>query len=217
MAKDLFVIGGGSLAQEVIDISKEIGFYVQKVYVESYYIGQSELLNPLNDIFHIPVSSSVFVAVGSNYDRFRLVKILNAKRKDLVFPSLIHPSAQIAEKVTLGEGCLILRNAVIATNASLGNFVLVNNLSLIDHNAEVGDFVSVGPHSTLLGHSKVGILSFVGANSCILQRKSIGEKSALGAMSFLNEDLPSGELWVGSPAQKIRSYDFRSNIYQSKT
>ena len=191
MTEDLFVVGGGSLAQEVIDLSKKLGFSVQKLYVENNYFNSSEVLNPLNDIFHIPVSSSVFVAVGSNYDRYRLVNILNLERRDLVFPSLVHPSALIAENATLGEGCLILRNAVIATGASLGNFVLVNNLSLIDHNAQVNDFASVGPHSTVLGHSKVGIFSFVGANSCILQKTSIGEKSALGAMSFLNEDLPN--------------------------
>jgi len=44
----------------------------------------------------------------------------------------------------------------------------------------------------------------VGANSVILPGITIGENATIGANSLVNKNIPSNEIWAGSPAQKIK-------------
>lgn len=46
--------------------------------------------------------------------------------------------------------------------------------------------------------------SIVGANSVILPCVEIGEGAAIGALSLVTENVPSFEIWAGTPAKKIK-------------
>lgn len=44
----------------------------------------------------------------------------------------------------------------------------------------------------------------IGAGSTILPGLTIGEGAMIGAGSVVTKDVPSGELWVGNPARRLR-------------
>jgi acetyltransferase EpsM len=207
------VIGYGALSQEVYDVTKELDWKVSDYYVEDKYFNPSTTVKVLDQVFNLPTSSSVFVAIGRNFERFRISQEIMAKRPDLLFPPLIHPSTQIASSATIGQGSLVLRNSTISSNARIQDFVLVNNNALVEHDSKVLEYSSVGPKASLLGSTTLGKFSFIGAHSCVLQTRTVGEGSALGAMSLLTSDLPSEQLWIGIPARFERVFDYREDIY----
>lgn len=92
----------------------------------------------------------IIIAVGNNKVRMQLSLLIKHR-----FQNFIHPSAQVAQSVTLGKGSVVLQNAVIQANSIIGNHVIVNIGSMIDHDNVIGDFVHIAP------------LSYVGSNSVI--------------------------------------------------
>lgn len=44
----------------------------------------------------------------------------------------------------------------------------------------------------------------IGANSVILGGVTVGRRATVAALSFVNQNIPAGELWGGIPARKIR-------------
>lgn len=71
----------------------------------------------------------------------------------------------------------------------------------------------ISPNCTFVSYS--GILekkgkivlekgSCVGSNSVVLPGVTIGKNSVVGALSLVNKDIPSGEIWVGSPIRFLR-------------
>lgn len=46
---------------------------------------------------------------------------------------------------------------------------------------------------------------FIGANSIILKGVTIGDNAVIGAGSVVSKDVPTGEIWAGNPAKKIRA------------
>jgi sugar O-acyltransferase (sialic acid O-acetyltransferase NeuD family) len=213
MRHELSVVGSGSLSQEVNELARELDFEVLNFYVEEAFRRNPNSERSLGELISLPEQSAIVVAIGQNYQRFRIVEILKSIRPDFRFPTLVHPSSQVAMTAKIGQGCLILRNATISANARINDFVLINNTVIVEHEAETDEYSSLGPRSSMLGRATLGKFSFLGAHSCVLQDRTIGEQSMLGAMSLLTKDLPSNELWFGIPAKFHRQFDFEEDVY----
>jgi len=44
----------------------------------------------------------------------------------------------------------------------------------------------------------------IGANSVVFPNVKIGRNAVIGANSLVNCDIPAEEVWIGSPAKKLR-------------
>ena len=55
-----------------------------------------------------------------------------------------------------------------------------------------------------IGRVRIGKNALVGAFSTIRSGITIGENSVVAMHSFVNKDVPPGEIWGGVPAKKIR-------------
>ncbi len=110
----------------------------------------------------------LIIAIGNNVTRKQIV----AKIKHPM-PILVHPSAQLAADVVLGEGTIILANAVIQAGAKIGRHCLVNANVVIDHDAEVGDFVNIYPNVYIGGAAKVNELKNIDPGTIIARMQEV--------------------------------------------
>ena len=100
-------------------------------------------------------------------------------------------------------------------NFSLGNKVEIGSFTVIDakHGIEIQDNVKIGWNCTIMSNSTIdarkGKITLeegckIGANSVIFPNITIRKNAIIGANSLVNCDIPENEVWVGSPAKKLR-------------
>jgi len=100
-------------------------------------------------------------------------------------------------------------------NFSLGDKVEIGSFTIIDakEGVSIEDDVKIGWNCSIFSYSSIDnkkgkiILKKgckVGANSVIMPGVTIGENATVGANSLVNKDIPSNEVWVGTPAKKTK-------------
>ena len=146
--------------------------------------------------------SAVAIGGASGKDRVLLLKEL--KGLNLLPINLVHPSAEIASGLSLGEGCQILIGSKVAVNVRIGDGCIINSGAIVDHDCILGSGVHIGPGATVAGEVLIGENTFIGAGATILPKLEIGENVIVGAGSVVTRNLCAGEIVAGVPARKIK-------------
>ena len=100
-------------------------------------------------------------------------------------------------------------------NFTLGDKVEIGSFSVIDakYGVEIQDIVKIGWNCTIMSNSSIDgkkgkvVLEKncnIGANSVVFPNVKIGRNAVIGANSLVNCDIPAEEVWIGSPAKKLR-------------
>ena len=98
------------------------------------------------------------------------------------------------------------KNLTLGKNFDIGEFTYINS----EFGVEIQDDVQIGSHCSIYSHStidnKKGPILLkknckIGTHSTIMPNITIGENSIIGAYSFVNNDIPANEAWVGIPAK----------------
>jgi len=110
----------------------------------------------------------LIVAIGNNTFRKKVIEKVKH-----VMPVLVHPSAQLAADVLLGEGTIVFANAVIQAGAKIGRHCLVNANVVIDHEAEVGNFVNVYPNVYIGGAATISDLASIDPGTIISRMQKV--------------------------------------------
>ena len=79
----------------------------------------------------------------------------------------IHPTAEVEEGATVGEGTRIWRNVHIRAGASLGVDCVVGGGAYVDEGVEIGDRVKIENNAMLFAPARVGDGAFIGPGSCL--------------------------------------------------
>ena len=128
--------------------------------------------------------------------------------------AFIAPTAAVVGAVRIGAGSSIWYQVTIRGD---NNYVIIGTGTNIQDNScihissrefptIIGDYVSVG-HSALVHACKLGDHSFVGMGAIVMDGAVIESDAMLaaGAMLTQGKRIPSGELWAGRPAKKMRT------------
>lgn len=134
---------------------------------------------------------------------------INGKKPHIGKGTWISPSAEIIGDVRIGENCYIGFTAVI--RADFGRIV-IGSQSLIEeavviHCADqvtVGNRVIVG-HKVMLHDTTIHDNALIGMQSMICDFSKISEGSIVAEKSLVmkHQEIPSGKIYGGSPAQEI--------------
>jgi sugar O-acyltransferase (sialic acid O-acetyltransferase NeuD family) len=143
------------------------------------------------------------VAIGDNQKRYCIYKKLIERGGKPC--SVIHPSAIISQRATIGHGTVVMAGVVVNTGSQIGCNVILNTSCSVDHDSRVEDHVHLCPGVRLAGSVIVGGLSIIGTGSCVIPRVVIGGRVTVGAGSVVIRDIDDGCTAFGNPARIHRS------------
>jgi UDP-perosamine 4-acetyltransferase len=116
------------------------------------------------------------------------------------FPKLIHPSAQIANEISIGEGSQVHPNVVLRKGVSIGFGAVINTAAIIDHGSKIGDFTIINPRATICGSVEIEADCYVGVSSTIIERVKVGNGVFINAGSIVTRDIMADCAVRGNPA-----------------
>jgi len=97
-------------------------------------------------------------------------------------------------------------NLKTGKNFDIGTFTYLN----CKYGVEIQDNVEIGSHCSIYSNSTIdskkgGVIlkkgCKIGTHSTIMPNVTIGENSIIAAYSFVKDNVPKNELWVGIPAK----------------
>lgn len=121
------------------------------------------------------------------------------------FAQLIHPSAILAESVSLGEGAQVMAGAVLQTGVVVGDNALVNTRASVDHDCVIGRHVHVAPGVTLSGRVSIGDTSHIGTGASIIQGVTVGKDAVVAAGAVVVRSVSDDVMVRGVPARVVGS------------
>jgi len=210
--RKVVIVGSSGHAKVVIDIvRREERFEIVGLLDDARPPGAETLglavLGALHELpNHIENHSvyGVIIAIGDNFQRRRVVQRLSESCPNVVFPTLVHPAANVAPDVEVGEGTIIVAGATLNPGSKVGRFCILNTNCSLDHDSSLGDFASLAPHAATGGNCSIGPHSAVGIGATILNGIEVGEHTVVGAGALVLTPLPPGVVAYGSTARIIR-------------
>ena len=139
-------------------------------------------------------------AVGASKVREAIINRLKIINPEIRFATLIDPSVEMSDYVTVGEGTVICAHTIITVNISIGDHVIINLDCTIGHDAVLQDYATLYPSVNMSGNTVIGHGCELGTGMQIIQGKTIGDYSIIGAGSVVVVDIPENCTAVGVPA-----------------
>lgn len=216
--KDVIILGAGGHAKVIADIVKKnndnlLGFLDdneeiqnQIIYDNKKVIGKIDECINYDDVYFI-------IGIGSNKVR----KMLSEKY-NLNWYTAIHPSAIIADDVTIEEGTVIMPGAIINSGSKIGTHCIVNTKVSIDHDNIIEDFVHISPGATLAGTVHIKESTWICAGATIINNITIEKDNIIGAGAVVIRDiLDTNHTFVGVPAKKLYTEQIYGNASIKKS
>lgn len=208
----VLVLGGGGHAKVVLDCLKlnsnisvigiieiNINLINQTLYgipviaedaltFENFHPSQVKLVNGLGSVEHVKNRQATF---------------LKFKTAGYDFINVVHPTAYIANDVSLGEGVQIMAGSIIQAGSHLGDNVIVNTKASIDHDCCIESHVHVAPGVVCCGDVTIKMGSHVGSGAVIVQGVTIGQYCLIAAGAVTINSVNDGCRVAGVPAKNM--------------
>jgi sugar O-acyltransferase (sialic acid O-acetyltransferase NeuD family) len=207
------VFGSSGHAKAVIDVIEQQGRYEITGIFDSFrepgvavcgypVLGSEELFG---DHAGRTGCHAAIVAVGDNWQRSVFAERIGELYPWLEFASLVHPSAQISRRASLGRGSVAMAGSVVNADARVGEFCVLNTNCSLDHDARMEDFSSLAPGAVVGGNASIGCFSAISLNAGVLQERKVGRHVVVAAGAVVTRDVPDFTLVAGVPARRLRT------------
>lgn len=209
--KNIVIIGTGGLAREFLaqfsTLSEKInviGFSSTNALEHADFSLPGVLFGD-NILPETIGTREAVIAVGNPAVR----KSISNRLKSLgfIFPSFIHPSSIVSDRVFVGEGVVVSANCVVSPNVKLGDFSYLNFCCGVGHDATIGAYVQINPGSQLGGFCSVGEETLVGSGSTILHGVVVGAHATVGSGSVVFSTVKDGATVMGNPAKRMLAFE----------
>lgn len=200
----VLILGTGMFAEEVYAISREAGEFSIEGFVES--------INPencQNTIVNHPIlwveaitdkakTHKAICALGTTHRDSFINKVY---KLGFSFLKLAHPTAQLPNESSLGEGSILGAGVIIGAFSNIGSHVLVNRGCLIGHHTKISDFCTISPGANIAGSVIIGEKTYIGMGAIVLDHINIGKNCIVSAGAVVTRNLPDGVQAMGIPAK----------------
>jgi len=208
------IFGAGGFGREVkmmIDQINEtfpkwefVGYFDDGVAKGSLINGLPVLGNSLDLLSQSAILHVVF-AIGNPIIKKDVIEKVGVNT-NLIFPTLIHPSALIGKDwVSIGEGTIIAAGNIITTNIAIGKHVILNLSCTVGHDTKISDFCSIMPGVNISGEVLFEECVYVGTGAKIINQVTVGARTVIGAGAVVSKSYPSDLTLVGIPAKPLSS------------
>jgi sugar O-acyltransferase (sialic acid O-acetyltransferase NeuD family) len=199
------IIGAGGHGKVVLDAVLAAGGWIVAGIVDD----NAELTGAR--LFDFPIVGSVkelndvegyVVAIGNN--RIRKEKYdyyLQACYKPV---TVIHPTAIISPRASIGRGSAIFANVVVNPDAVVGDNTVLYTSCTIDHECNISQHSYISPGCNICGRVNIKTGAMIGAGAVILPGLSIGQWATVGAGAVVTANVPENTTVVGMPARNLQ-------------
>lgn len=206
MKNEVIIFGTGGHAKVVLDILLKAGEFTP--------VGFVSLDNTINIFLGLPHFhqdnfknlnfTKGIIAIGDNWTRVQVAKIISSLKPEFAFVKAIHPSSQIGTGVDIGDGVVVMAGSIINPDSKIGAHVIINTNASVDHDCVLHNFCSIAPGATLGGNVVIGEHSAISLGGKVIHGKKIGANSVVGAGSLVLKDVPENVVAYGTPCRVVR-------------
>ncbi|ELZ5940613.1 acetyltransferase [Providencia stuartii] len=207
--KDIYIIGSSGHASVVTELIEQLCNYKIVGFIDDYKSPGEKFLNyevlgNIEYLITIAKTKKIYVAIAIGDSNNR--ELITNKLKDLsvIYPVLIHPSAQISKRSKIAEGTIIFANSIVACNSIIGKHCLINHGCCIDHDSKIKDYVTLCPNVFIAGNVIIGYNTIIGLGTNIIEKIKIGKNVYIGAGSTVISNQRDNSVIFGCPAKYIR-------------
>lgn len=195
MGRRLIIIGAGGHGKVCADNAVKNG-YTDISFIDDNIIGSVmgfPIIGTCSEIMRLNDSQTDFViGLGNNATREFI-----AEKFSVNWATLIHPSAQIANGVSVGTGSVVMACAVVNSDAKIGKHCIINSNAIVEHDNIIEDYVHLSPGAKLSGTVIVGKRTWVGTGTSIINNISICPDVVIGVGSVVIRDIESPGVYYG--------------------
>ena len=220
MPRPVVILGGASgtiVAEALRDLAKtgadlECGGFLNDSLPPGSTIGAQMVLGPFEAWSDLP-AETLFITVLHKAKEMlrRMARIGGLGIPDDWWATVCHPTATVAQDITVGPGSYIGPHAVVMPGTAIGRHASLRPGCSVSHDTMLGDYVVVGPNATVNGNCRIETGVHIGPNAAILEETVIGGLSVVGMGSVVLNDIPAGSLVAGNPARTIGRHDSSGN------
>ncbi|MFJ3306735.1 acetyltransferase [Streptomyces sp. NPDC086549] len=210
---ELVIIGAGGFARETVQAVEDAGEFKVLGHLDDNPAVHGTEVDGVPvlggcDLVHDLPGARVVICVGNPRDyaaRARLARrvALPADR----YATVIHPTASVSESSEIGPGSVLLAHCVLTAAVRVGAHVAVMPHVVLTHDDVVEDYVTIASGVRLGGGARLERGAYVGSGALVRESTTVGAWSLVGMGSAVLGDVPPGEVWVGSPARRLRAAD----------
>ncbi|MCE5184858.1 MAG: acetyltransferase [Planctomycetaceae bacterium] len=203
----LLILGNRTLASAIADQAADDPTVEITAFVENMDRQRcTEQLDGLpilwiDDIAEMARTHSAVCALATTF-RSRFVE--QAHVLGMPFATLVHPTACISSRSTLGQGTIVSPGVVISVHTKIGQHVIINRGVLIGHHTTVDDYATIQPGANIAGLCSIGHSTYVGMGAIILDHLKIGAHSIVAAGAVVTSDVPDHVQVMGVPARIVK-------------
>lgn len=207
---ELRIIGAGGHGRVAADCAEAAGTwspiaFLDDAYPEGGTVGGWPVLGTTESGLRDAGPEIEFVvAIGDNGLRQSVTRNLVESGRRLA--TVIHPSAVISKRSTIGAGTVVFANVVVNAGAEIGPGSILNTACVVEHDCRVGAYCHLSPGALLAGEVSIGERSWIGVGASLRNGITVGADAIVGAGAAVVRDVPGGATVVGVPARALNSH-----------
>jgi sugar O-acyltransferase (sialic acid O-acetyltransferase NeuD family) len=205
MSKPVYIVGAGGHARAVMNlILPDKRFQITGILDDSYDKNKEEFINDIRVIDALNHNNSyknLVLGIGDLAKRTELFSTFNAF---MLKENLIHSSAYIEPRVSIGESNQIFAKVYINSNTSIGNNNIINTGAVLEHENIIGNHNHISIGVLMGGHVTIGSNCFIGAGATIIDKITICNNVNVGANSTVIQPITEPGTYVGNPVRKVK-------------
>ncbi|MBW8737915.1 MAG: acetyltransferase [Streptomyces turgidiscabies] len=207
----LLIIGAGGFARETAQAVRDagdielLGHLDDNAALHGTEVDGVPVLGGCDLVHDLP-ETRVVICVGNPRDyasRARLVRRLGLPAHR--YATVVHPTASVSATSRVGPGSVLLAHCVLTAAVEVGAHVAVMPHAVLTHDDVVEDFATIASGVRLGGGARLERGAYVGSGALVREGTVVGAWSLIGMGSAVLGDVPPGEVWVGSPARRLRA------------
>ena len=181
----LLIVGAGGHGRCCLDIARDVEKFDAVAFLDNKYVNQTingcEVIDSADNMnkYH-PQYDSIFIAIGNNELRYRLME--EALKIGFKVVTLISPYSYVSKYAKIGKGSVVFQNSVVEANSFIGEGCIITSNVTVNHDASINDYCLIYSNSVIRAEAQLGKFCKIGSNCCVGFSKVLLENATLEDM-----------------------------------